>query len=342
MKTPTPTRVSSGNWFLRLRLGGEAIYVTAATKTECIRQAELIKAEHRAGKRKSAGGLPTLYNTVKRYIDSRAAVLSPSTVKAYTSVLEHRFPRFRDLPVSVIRDWQALINNEVAQGVSPKTVKNTWSLIAAALEFSGAEVPTVKLPQIAPAVRPWLDDDQIRVFVAAVHGQPCEIPALLALHSLRRSEILALTWDRVDLRNRIIRVEGAAVYDVSGHLVQKKTNKTRNSFRRVPIMIPELLEALSAVPEDLRTGSVVSCYPNTIYSQINKLCRREGLPEVGVHGLRHSFASLAHHVGMPEQEAMLIGGWEDAQTMHRIYEHVSAADRLRSENLMQKFFENGN
>jgi hypothetical protein len=35
---------------------------------------------------------------------------------------------------------------------------------------------------------------------------------------------------------------------------------------------------------------------------------------------------------------MLIGGWEDAGTMHRIYEHISAADRLKAENKIAQFF----
>jgi len=38
----------------------------------------------------------------------------------------------------------------------------------------------------------------------------------------------------------------------------------------------------------------------------------------------------------------LIGGWEDAATMHRIYEHISAADRLKSENKIAEFFKNAN
>ena len=101
-------------------------------------------------------------------------------------------------------------------------------------------------------------------------------------------------------------------------------------------MIPELLAALEAVED--KSGPVVRCNPNTIYHQINRVCARNGLPRVGTHGLRHSFASLGYHLGVPELEMMQLGGWADNQTMIRIYTHIANADRVRAENAMAGFF----
>ncbi len=101
-------------------------------------------------------------------------------------------------------------------------------------------------------------------------------------------------------------------------------------------MIPELLAALEAVED--KSGPVVRCNPNTIYHQINRVCARNGLPQVGTHGLRHSFASLGYHLGVPELEMMQLGGWADNQTMIRIYTHIANADRVKAENAMAGFF----
>lgn len=244
--------------------------------------------------------------------------------------------------LSELKNWQELINAEVKAGTSAKTIKNSWALVAAALSSAGIAAPTVSLPKIAVSPRPWLDPEQIKVFIEAVKGEKCEIPALLALHSLRRSEIMGLSWNKINLSAGTIRIEGSAVIGDDNKLTYKNTNKSKNSRRTVPIMIPELSEALKSVPAENRTGPLVTCNPNTIWSQINRVCKAAGLPEVGVHGLRHSFASLAHHVGLPEQDAMLIGGWEDAQTMHKIYTHISNADRLKNENKIAAFFKNAN
>ena len=51
MKIPEPIKVSSGNYYIRMRLNGVNINVTAATATECRNKARLIKAEYKAGKR---------------------------------------------------------------------------------------------------------------------------------------------------------------------------------------------------------------------------------------------------------------------------------------------------
>ena len=52
MKVPEPRKLQSGTWFIQLRLGGVSVPVSATTKKECIRQAQLIKAEHQSGKNK--------------------------------------------------------------------------------------------------------------------------------------------------------------------------------------------------------------------------------------------------------------------------------------------------
>ena len=48
MKVPEPRKLKSGTWFIQLRLGGESIPVSALTRSDCIKQAQLIKAQHRA------------------------------------------------------------------------------------------------------------------------------------------------------------------------------------------------------------------------------------------------------------------------------------------------------
>ena len=342
MKLPKAKKLPSGNWFIRLRLGGESIPITEATEAECKNTARLIKAEYLAGKQLKSRSDLTLSEMVDSYIKSRKAVLSPATIAGYETIKDNRFKDYMDKKPSAIKSWQQVINDEVKTGISGKTLKNSWSLIIAALKDNGESIPAVKLPQIVQAERPWLDAEQIKTFVKAVHGKDCEIPALLALHSLRRSEILGLTWDKIDLKNNIIRIEGSAVPGEKNRLVYKETNKTKNSRRNVPIMIPALKTAILAIPKEQRTGKIYTRYQNILWRDINRICKENGLPEVGVHGLRHSFVSLARHVGLDERDTMLIGGWEDAKTMHKIYEHISDADRIKAENKITAFFQNVN
>lgn len=332
IKIPTP-RKRGQKWYVDLRR--EGVTVIENTEAEAKAKAVAIRAGFVDVKKRPSA--VTLEKAIDNYIEVRSNVLSPSTLVGYKSVKKNRFKSVMQCPVADIKDWQGVINAEAAI-CSPKTVKNAWGLIRPAIEAAGVEIPKVKLPQLVPKEPVFLTPEQIGVFVTAVKGTPVEIPALLGLHSLRRSEIAALDWANIDLRNRIIKVSGAVVPGENWTLVEKPTNKNSASTRTVPIMIPELYDALKAVPD--KTGKVVTCYISTIYDWVNKVCDENNLPRLGVHGLRHSFASLAYHVRMSEQAAMQIGGWSDYATMRKIYTHLSTQDISAAANSMSKFYDN--
>lgn len=340
MKLPTPRKLPSGNWFIQLRIGGQSVSITEATEKACVRRAQLVKAEYQAGRKtaQSKEKSLTLSQAVDKYIESRENILSPSTIRGYRTIQRTRFQAYIDKDITKI-DYQKMCNDE-ARICAAKTLTNAWRFVCSALRFSGYNPPSVSLPQVVVADRPFLTPDQVKIFVDAAKGDPCEIPALLALSSLRRSEIVALRWENIDLKNKIIKVSGAAVYDDDFRLIQKKENKNKTSARTIPILMPELWEALERVEDKI--GLVCTKRPNTLWCGINRICKRANLPEVGVHGLRHSFASLAYHLGVPEKITMEIGGWADHNTMRKIYTHIAKQDVDRYKTKLQDFFENAN
>ena len=230
---------------------------------------------------------------------------------------------------------QAAVNAET-KTKSSKTVHNAWAFVNTVIESVTGQRLDITTAQVVSDERAWLMPTQITEFCKHIAGQPCEIGALLALSSLRRSEIMALTWENIDLVNRVVHVRGAMVYNQDNKLVVKKQNKNKTSRRDVPIMMDQLFNALKAVED--KTGRVVNVAPNTLRNQINRVCEANDLPKVGTHGLRHSFASLSAHLRIPEPVSMEIGGWADSKTMRKIYTHVSKLDIKNSQNDMAKFY----
>ena len=137
----------------------------------------------------------------------------------------------------------------------------------------------------------------------------------------------------MDVERGLIYVRGASVYNDKGQFISKDTNKNSTSTRTVHIVIPRLTELLRC-----KNGALVTTKPNTTYVQVNRICRENGLPEVGVHGLRHSFASLAYHLEWSEATTMREGGWSNSATVHRIYTHLAAADANADIAKMVDFF----
>lgn len=89
-------------------------------------------------------------------------------------------------------------------------------------------------------------------------------------------------------------------------------------------IIPPLREALEKV--ERKEGNVVTMSADTVLKYTHRLCVENGITDVDLHGLRHSFASLAYHLQIPEMIAAEIGGWDDLGTMHKIYTHLAKAD----------------
>jgi integrase len=326
VSVPKPKQLKSGEFYAQIMVGGLVEYVKADTEREYYAKARAVKSGLLKTQKTKAGA--TVGQLVDQYIAANTNVLSPSTIRSYLSYRTHRFQSSMQKDALSV-DWQAAINAEAAE-VSPKSVLNAWRLITASYRAAKLAVPDVNLPKVPKADRPWLDFEQIKIFLKAVEGEPCELGALLALHSLRRSEILNL--EAANITTEVIKVRGAAVHNADGILVSKATNKNSTSTRDVPIMIPRILKLL---PE---SGKVITGNPNNLWTQINRVCKKAGLPEVGVHGLRHSFASLAFHLNWPEMQTMTVGGWHDYNTVHNIYTHLASQDRTTAIENMTAFF----
>ena len=327
---PKPRQLRSGAWNIELRAEGQSI--TEATAELCEAKARAIRAGFIEAKK--AAPKMTVDAALEAYIKSRE-LLSPSTLRGYEAIRRTRFKAISDKDINAV-DWQNAINAE-AKYCSPKTLKNAWGLFSSALKSAGVDPGEVTLAQVASKDLPWLDYEQIKTFLEAVKYEPCELGALLALHSLRRSEIYALTAADVDLAKGLIRVEGAAVLDADNNLTQKDTNKNETSRRTVPIMIPRLREIL---PEAITTadgGALVQGSLNPLYVQINRVCDAAGLPRVGVHGLRRSFASLAYHLRWSELETMRVGGWSDYKTMRKFIPSLPNEIRARRRRRWSSF-----
>ncbi len=333
MKIPKARRLQSGSWFVRVTVNGKVISITRNTQREAEAEAAAIKAGILDTKKKKG---KTVTAAIDQYIENRENILSPSTIRGYRAIQRLRFQGMMSKDIYSIgkEEWQRAVNLE-AKSVSAKTLTNSWRFLVSVIAEETGERISVRLPQIVNAERPWLTPEEIPIFVKAVKGTSVEIPALLALSSLRRSEILHLQWSDVNLKEKYISVNGSAVYDENGKLVQKKETKNVSSRRHVPL-IPPLEEALKAVEE--KEGTVVKAHPMGIFKHINRICKSADLPEVGFHGLRHSFASLAYHLGISEKSAMRIGGWSNDQTMRKIYTHISNQSIDHDAQEFTKFF----
>ena len=87
-----------------------------------------------------------------------------------------------------------------------------------------------------------------------------------------------------------------------------------------------------------KQGLVIKYNPNNIFLRINGICKANNLPQVGVHGLRHSFASLGYHLKIPSEIICKWGGWSNMKTVTDIYLHLYQEDLEENKIKMENFF----
>lgn len=344
MKVPKARKLNSGKWFIQLRLGGESISVSGRSEKEVTREAMHLKAEYLAGKREpiveepETVKLPTLTAAIDHYLETKSNTLSPSTIRGYRAIQENRFKDTMSRSLSDIRDdeWQSIANKEAAL-CAPKTLKNAYAFVRTVVYAETKErLPDITLPGAISNETAFLTPDEIKLFVAAVKDTKYAVPTLLALSSLRISEIYALKWENIPKNSKFVRVSGSVVLNENHHFTEKKQNKNKSSTRNVPIFIPELEAALERDRQPM--GRVVTMKQNTLRLGVHKICQEAGITNVTIHGLRHSFASLAYHLRIPERIAMEIGGWANIATMQKVYTHIAKSDISRYQTELQNFY----
>lgn len=339
MHVPEPKKTSSG-WRIQLRIGGQSIPVTADTPKECKRQAALIKAEAQAAAKPVKKCSLTLSQAIDAYIASLPPDISPATLRSYRSIQKNRFPSLMQKQISSIStdDLQQALNDALATQAR-KTVKNSFGLVKSVLSVNGMTIPR-NLPidrrdrkKAAPV---WLEPDEIKRFVAAAKDDPLCVPMLLALMSMRISEIDALFWENIPPHPEFIRTSGVRIMDEKHQWTTRSEQKTTESDRSVPLLIPELR---AAIDRDRKpSGKLLEVHQMTLRRAVERTCDRAGVKRVTVHQLRHSFASLSAHLRIPAEISMEIGGWSNDKIMKEIYTHIARSDIERYKNEMWIFY----
>lgn len=341
MRLPEPKKLPSGKWYMQLMVDRNRYNQTFDTPEEAEYWAAGIKTKS------IEDNIPAKEITVKRafqdYIDSRDKLLSPSTLRSYKNVQANYFSFLMSRKASSIKraDIQKEIN-ELSASKSTKTIKNAVALLLSVIsDYTDIDARKLTYPQKIKKEHPFLEAQDIAKLIDVIRGDKVEIPVLLALWlGLRRSEICALEWSDFDFSKKTVSITKALVPNEKNEFVTKKTTKTEKS-RRVLDLPDYLISRLEALQPDLdkRVGRITSLYPNDIYNHLKVICDRNGIPFVGVHGLRHTNASVMLSIGITSKLAMARGGWSNNATMQNIYQHLFSSDKKEADEKINQYFD---
>ena len=273
---------------------------------------------------KTTASLDTFSACLERYINARDGLVSPSTIRGYKSiqsVLKTSYEGFCALSLASIsrQDIQKLINELHADGKSGKYIKNIHGLISGVLIDNDYISPKVSMPSSKAKHVYEPSKEDIHRTLDAVRGTDMEIPVLLGIHGLRRSEIVALRYPE-DFTGNVIHIHNALVYGEKNVTYQKGT-KTELSDRYMPLS-DECYQLIS------RQGYVTKKTLAAITQAFAKVLQRNGIPKYRFHDLRHFFASYMHDLGFSDAQIMKMGGWKTDAVMKKIYRYALPDEKL--------------
>ena len=255
----------------------------------------------------------TFKTAAERYCEAKEGVLSPSTLRGYKSIRQNISDRFSGLMINDItgEDVQREVSSYSAKH-SPKSTRNFHGFICAVL---GMYRPKLVLKTTMPKNKRReiyipTDDDVSRI-LNMVSGTRYEVPFLLAIFGLRRSEICALTIN--DFSDSYVSVTKAMVQGPDMKWVTKDMTKTENGTRRV-FLPPYVIEKVRS------QGYIFTGAPAALYFKLIRCEEALGIPRFPFHCLRHYFASASHALGVPDEYLMAAGGWKTSSTLKR-YRH---------------------
>lgn len=325
------TKRKDGLWqqALTVEINGRKVVKTFYGKTKQAVLDKVAQLQHESKK----GAL--FEDVAEEWWESHQKTLSPTTVPGYLRDKNRAVSYFKNTYIRLIRpldiqrfvafcvdEWHMAKNT----AANLKIVINQIMVHAVAngyIDFNPArDIPIPKGLKKTPRKMPSDQDiEKIKASTACTFG----MFAYFALYTgLRKGEILALTWDDIDLDNRVIHVN-KAVYDDHG-TPKIKRPKTENGVRSVPILdrlYDKLIPGKGILFSD--EGRYISAWKFQKYW--SSYCAESGIT-CTVHQLRHAFTTMLFECDISVKDAQKILGHAQASTTQDIYTDIRKAHEM--------------
>ena len=272
-----------------------------------------------------------------------------TTVYAYQKIIDnHIDPALGTVPLKrltpkMVQEYYT--ETQRTSGLSSNTMRRHHDLLSSALRSAvrqdvipASPMERVEPPKVRTTESYFYNNQELKLLYQKIEGNILELAVKLAGSlGMRREEICGLKWENVDLRRHLVLIrEARTAYGAT--IVQKET-KNRSSVRTLylPDEVYLLLERERARQQQERclqspaynpTDHVIldakgaPYSPNALSLAFTRFVKKNDLPRLTFHGLRHTFATIASCQGASLFDIGKALGHSTPATTGRIYIHL--------------------
>ena len=293
--------------------------------------------------------------------------LAPTTYQGYVGIYRSGIGPIlgnillKDLRPSHIQEYIAL---KLSKNVSNTTVRHHITFLHSVLETAikwqlliRNPIDSVTMPKIVKHEMNILNEQQAKTILQAVQGTNYYSLFALALYTgMRKSELLALQWNDVDLLMAELSISKSSHRLNTGEYIVKST-KTAKSNRRIALSKKTCTMLKQHLKKEMNRCSKTSpktspkfpkdrllfcepngkpLKPNTIGQHWTRLLRRLNYPNIRFHDLRHTHASWMLKKGVSPKVIQERLGHSTISTTLDIYSHVTPGMQQQAVKIFDK------
>lgn len=294
------------------------------------------------------------------------ARISYKTSEAYTAPLRRLIEQFGHLPYSEIdaAKIQAYITELAKYGYARRTVQMYLDIMRmignyAILQGDATANPAqaVSLPNGLHTTKREIPPDEVISIVKRSFDLDFGLFAYFLLYSgLRRGEALAINYEDIDRKNKVITVNKAVTF--KGNRPELKTTKTECGNREV-ILLDVLADRINPKGKGLIFGDNGKLLTKIQFREKWEIyCREAGLatvseithkankheytkhiyaPTVTPHQLRHAYATILYDAKIDEKSAQELLGHSSITVTKNIYTHIRQSRKTGTAKTLNKF-----
>ncbi|MCL2821551.1 MAG: site-specific integrase [Oscillospiraceae bacterium] len=369
--------------YLGLDENGKRKYKTVygRTQPEADAKAEQVKISMRKGLDVTAEK-ETFELWSERWLEVKKAEVSLSQYNSYRGSLKHLVLSFGNIALKKIKtaDIQSVLftlaemNPNTQKPSSKKTLKHirliAQQIFRLAIENRVLDynpVLAVRIPGNAPQDKCRALTDEEQHWILDSEHRAKRAAMIMMYAGLRRGELIALTWNDIDLEKRTINVNKTAE-KASNQFIIKNSTKTYAGMRVVdiPNVLADYLRSESrdgihvclSIQGKMHTESSWKRMWNSYLTELNfkhgnfslfskkpKSKYDNGgvpfmIPRITPHWLRHTYATMLYFAGVDVLTAKEQLGHADAQTTLGIYTHLDKTHKRKAMSKLDEYLNN--